>query len=85
MRHLLTAHAAACSIIKCLRNCALPARRCECPFTRPLIGIAHNMMPIVPARPYLDGVAGLRTELEHIAYRGVATGRMTGLFGDAAG
>ena len=86
MRHLLTAHAAACSIINAYAHCA--AYRpdgANAHSRRPLIGIAHNMMPIVPARPgYLDRiVAGLQNRAWNTSLiEALATGTMTGLFGD---
>jgi beta-glucosidase len=85
MRHLLTAHTAAYSIINAHAHCVSHSEGAQAHSPKPLIGIAHNMMPVAPARRrYLDRmVAGIQDRAWNASLiEALATGRMSGLFGD---
>ncbi len=85
MRNLLTAHAAVYSIISGRVDSASQHEGVHTGSRRPLIGIAHNMTPIAPARRNrLDQiVAGFQNRAWNASLiEALATGRMTGPFGD---
>ncbi len=85
MRHLLTAHAVAYSIINSYAHSASEPEGAHTRSHRPLIGIAHNMTPIAPARRNLFDrmIAGFQNRAWNTSLiDALATGIMTGPFGD---
>lgn len=85
MRNLLTAHAAAYSIINSSAHGAPQAQGTPTNSLRPFIGIAHNMTPIAPARrnPLDRMIAGFQNRAWNTSLiEALATGTMTGPFGD---